>query len=618
MLGISVLALTLSSQTWIMAVITAGLLLLRLVLSQGIKLRKWWLYAAVVPFGIWFLLAPTIAVPRIGTISLWAIWIPAWYFALLGCVQILTLGQGGELRFVWWNAAAVLALGGVSEGYLYLALICLWTFLWCVDLRLEAVGRSTKIPGRTWIWWVGMVLVTFMVAWSWARVEHRFWRLGVERAIHNAMHGQMRGFEPVSWLGSFSSEYESSYEAQTVLRVFTQDTISFMRIIVHSTYAQGVWRSLPQTKLLRPERSLLEYSVFRFGGDPSRSIPIWIQQSVQTGGFIALPSDAGAVAIVADSLNQSSSGVLNILGQMTRSGYFVYRSGFIDSSSSEEYLQVPERLTGLLDSIWKQIPMEQQFTEPKMRLNHLQLWFANTFRYTLQPRLRSGEDPLRTFFRERAGYCEYFGTAATLLLRRAGIQARYVTGFAYPERIGDAWVFRRTNAHGWVEVLIPDQGWTIFDPTPPVAFPQRKGWTVLYDIQEYVAGQLTLIFHAIQDGAWKLRVDAWGAYLQNTLKTVRFWGVLTPLILGIGLWRLRLKLRQSRIHHSQVPASQSAQIWQARLAQAEKRLAKQGFVRAPYETVGDFLLRLGTEADRDALHLLMQYQQERFRTNRHM
>jgi transglutaminase-like putative cysteine protease len=79
-----------------------------------------------------------------------------------------------------------------------------------------------------------------------------------------------------------------------------------------------------------------------------------------------------------------------------------------------------------------------------------------------------GKDPFTHFLLERkAAHCEYFATAAALLLRLGGVRTRYVTGFAFPESAGgNTRFFRNRNAHAWVEALDPDLGWITVEATP--------------------------------------------------------------------------------------------------------------------------------------------------------
>ncbi|MDQ3783159.1 MAG: transglutaminase domain-containing protein, partial [Actinomycetota bacterium] len=69
----------------------------------------------------------------------------------------------------------------------------------------------------------------------------------------------------------------------------------------------------------------------------------------------------------------------------------------------------------------------------------------------------------------RRGYCENFATSMAVLARTLAIPSRVVLGFT-PGRPtapgGDTVVVTDRNAHAWVELWMPAQGWVRFDPTP--------------------------------------------------------------------------------------------------------------------------------------------------------
>jgi protein-glutamine gamma-glutamyltransferase len=96
-------------------------------------------------------------------------------------------------------------------------------------------------------------------------------------------------------------------------------------------------------------------------------------------------------------------------------------------------------------------------------------YLKTRYGYTLDLTGMKAEDPLAQFlFVRRAGNCEYFAAAMTVMLRAEGIPARYVTGFLegeYNDLAGD-YIVRESDAHAWVEVYFPDYGWITFDPTP--------------------------------------------------------------------------------------------------------------------------------------------------------
>lgn len=96
------------------------------------------------------------------------------------------------------------------------------------------------------------------------------------------------------------------------------------------------------------------------------------------------------------------------------------------------------------------------------------------FAYTLdQPqsqRVADGGDPLEGFlFDTQAGHCEYFASAAVVLLRQIGVPTRLVNGYygAHYNSVGEYYAVRQADAHSWIEVYFGQLGWVTFDPTPP-------------------------------------------------------------------------------------------------------------------------------------------------------
>jgi len=77
-------------------------------------------------------------------------------------------------------------------------------------------------------------------------------------------------------------------------------------------------------------------------------------------------------------------------------------------------------------------------------------------------------------FDTRNGYCEYYASSFTALMRFAGIPSRVVTGYqgGYLSTSGDYILVRQSDAHAWSEVWLEGQGWVRVDPTAAVA-PER-------------------------------------------------------------------------------------------------------------------------------------------------
>jgi transglutaminase-like putative cysteine protease len=105
----------------------------------------------------------------------------------------------------------------------------------------------------------------------------------------------------------------------------------------------------------------------------------------------------------------------------------------------------------------------------------LQMFRQQEFRYTLNPPLLTRDTVDEFVFDTRAGFCEHYASAFTVMMRMAGIPARVVTGYqgGYFNDIGSSYMLvRQSDAHAWSEVWLPGTGWSRIDPTAAVA-PER-------------------------------------------------------------------------------------------------------------------------------------------------
>ena len=98
-------------------------------------------------------------------------------------------------------------------------------------------------------------------------------------------------------------------------------------------------------------------------------------------------------------------------------------------------------------------------------INQVKQDLYNDFVYSPNFTYSSAEvDPVLSFFNEGVGDSKAFATAATLIFRSLGMEARYVTGFGANSNGGTTTVTTR-NLHAWCEVYFEGAGWIIVDPT---------------------------------------------------------------------------------------------------------------------------------------------------------
>ncbi|WP_196603991.1 transglutaminase-like domain-containing protein [Pectinatus haikarae] len=149
------------------------------------------------------------------------------------------------------------------------------------------------------------------------------------------------------------------------------------------------------------------------------------------------------------------------------------------------YLQVPD---GVLTQFEQNFPIKKAYTyaEREALISRLQRYFQENYKYTLSPgKLPEGKDFVSYFLNEsHEGYCTYFASAAVLILRQAGIPARYVVGYAVPDttvtagqvvgsdgsgRDVKAFTVTDRQAHAWAEIYEDGWGWRPVDFTPGYA-----------------------------------------------------------------------------------------------------------------------------------------------------
>ncbi len=159
-------------------------------------------------------------------------------------------------------------------------------------------------------------------------------------------------------------------------------------------------------------------------------------------------------------------------------------------------------------------------------------------------------DPIAEFiFTKKRGYCEYFASAAAILLRLQGVPTRYVTGFHVSDlnRSGDHYIVRDSHAHAWLEAFLPGRGWVEIDPTPADQYaaqhpPEARWWGVAW---EAVRGELAALSAALRGGdllgvlgAIALRL------LDGATRLLRRPGLWASALLILVLWRWSVRRRQ--------------------------------------------------------------------------
>jgi len=137
----------------------------------------------------------------------------------------------------------------------------------------------------------------------------------------------------------------------------------------------------------------------------------------------------------------------------------------------EAYLQLPLTTSARTHELAAQITMAS--TTVYDRVIAVRDYVLTTYPYDyFPPPQEPNTDAVDQFlFVDQRGVCEHFVSAMIVLLRSVDIPARFVVGYGSGDYnpITNFYEVRANDAHAWVEVYFPRQGWVAFDPTP--------GWT---------------------------------------------------------------------------------------------------------------------------------------------
>lgn len=277
-------------------------------------------------------------------------------------------------------------------------------------------------------------------------------------------------------------------QQKTVLmRVKAVRPPGYLRSGVYDFYRAGRWgsrRDPPKPAALNAERrtGLISYSTFRLPEKtPVEKDFLTIElffAGLQPAGRIPAPGGTLEMDAVADT------------GEVTENGLFTLKQWKLDGGCTLRvavdgvntawqgpagpekdflYLAVPRNLQNEMKQILQQIGLPVRGGDAAA-VQRLRQYFAG-YSYTLDNVNADREtDPLLWFLRKsRQGHCEFFASAAVMLLRSAGIPARYVTGFIAEEKspAADYYLVRSSHAHAWCEAYLRDRKqWILVDLTP--------------------------------------------------------------------------------------------------------------------------------------------------------
>jgi len=259
-----------------------------------------------------------------------------------------------------------------------------------------------------------------------------------------------------------------------VLRVERRDGLHvpfLLREASYDVYNSPAWlASGAAFGAVQPEA---DGETWKFAAGRSPAQRITVSAYLNRGrGMLSLPGGAFEIdhlAVV--GVHRNRLGAVKVeegLGLVTYTTLFA-PDGPLDGPPIDADLHVPPREAAIVSRIAADLNLAGGSSTEKAET--VAAYFRRNFRYSTwkgeRPRKESALEEF--LLNSRAGHCEYFATATTLLLRAAGVPARYAVGFSVQEwsRLEQRYIVRARHAHSWTLAYV-NGGWRDVDTTPPV------------------------------------------------------------------------------------------------------------------------------------------------------
>ena len=378
---------------------------------------------------------------------------------------------------------------------------------------------------------------------------------------------------------------ELKLSPRIVLRVEAPEGVrppTLLREAAYNVYNAPTWFAVDAPfRSVQPAGDGITWPLGARAGDAG---PITISTSLRRGkGMLAVPNGAWQLdQLFVVELATNRMGALRVEEGLGLVRYGVrYASGAWDDPPTRMDYAVPRHEAAAVSRVVDQLALRGM--PPADAVQAVRAYFRSGFGYSRflggPPRGASALEDF--FFRTRRGHCEYYATATALLLRAAGVPARYAVGYAVHEwsALERRYVVRANDAHAWAMVWL-DGAWREVDTTP-------AEWV---DVEREAVSNATPLSDLLSWASYLFARWRWSEREDRLTGSVGW--LLVPLA-AVLAWRLYSRRRV---------AARTAVVraWSPRTAAGgdsdfygvERELARRTFPRAPAEPLSEWLGRV--------------------------
>jgi hypothetical protein len=520
-------------------------------------------------------------------------WLPVACFPLIAA-QYLSAAGRLDLGALFWSMRrrnADAAGGSIDISYPYFTLCLLSagaanvrTYVYYAGVWLLCAAALWQVRSRSTPAWLWAALVAAAGALGFAGQSGLAGlQLSLENAAVDAVFG--RG-------GSETDPYRSrtalgqigllQQSGEIVLRVSAeQRPPALLREASYNRYLGAQW--LARDPGFAPLRAAGDGTSWELAPSAPGEESIVVTAVWPRGdGMLALPLGATRVeGLRAGGVGRNRLGAVKateasaVLGYRVRYGAAPAR----DAAPAPADLEVPPSEAATFAALARQLGLAR--LPPRRALDVVARYFSDNFRYTVFQEKASSE-PLRDFLlKTRAGHCEYFATATVLLLRAAGIPARYAVGYSVQEysRLEKAYVLRQRHGHAWALAYV-DGAWRDLDTTP-------ASWS---DVEQSRGSRLEPLSDLI---SWaRLRAARLRSrWSQSDGRGLTAWLLLLALA-GWIFWKASALVKDSRRAAGASAGAPAVRGADSEFFAVEKELARAGLGRRSEEAPAAWLERI--------------------------
>jgi protein-glutamine gamma-glutamyltransferase len=423
----------------------------------------------------------------------------------------------------------------------------------------------------------------------------------------------------------------------------------YIRAATYNQYDAGDWTAAQVSNSPKASQARNRWML---GASTPNTRSVQIATSLrQDENVLKLPVGTSAInnlAVNSMTVNQYGSAIVR--GQP---GEIEYTAQFdptqvLDSPPSQLEMNIPVAEQQALQQVIKSLSLRGNSAQETVQT--ISSFLSNNFQYSLTlPQPQKDTTPLSAFLlKNRAGHCEYFASATSLLLRSVGIPTRYAVGYYVHEYSPSeqSYIVRAQDAHAWVMAYL-NGAWTTVDTTPSSGLLQsvtasqstanavaetpdskiskksandktKTPAGVAPTEKDNKAASKDSSFKDLKSFLSKIS-KAWSSLISYCSKNVDtaigaglliILGFLSLLTSLFFVWRARRKKRDRRLkwrnRSSKVASEPISDGLDSEFYLLEQRLGQRGLDRQPSETIRQWILRLQQKLPESQMNNLNQ------------